>query len=98
MDDTYSQIGYDKLYIWKPKGHRGKRRWRISLAQKDTDAMASTHCRSENPVGRPAASHHFRKYTENVAPPFYTKSGSKNAWMNDKIKRAERRKGERINI
>lgn len=22
MDDTYSQIGYVKLYIWKPKGHR----------------------------------------------------------------------------
>ena len=35
MEDTYSQIGYAKLYIWKPKGHRGNggggyryRRWR----------------------------------------------------------------------
>lgn len=22
MNDTYSQISYAKLYIWKPKGHR----------------------------------------------------------------------------
>ena len=38
--------------------------------------MASAHCRSENPVGGLAASHRFRKYTENVAPPFYTRGGA----------------------
>lgn len=37
--------------------------------------MAPAHCRSENPVGGLAASHRFRKYTENVAPPFYTRGG-----------------------
>ena len=42
----------------------------------ETDAMASAHCRSENPVGGLAASHRFRKYTENVAPPFYTRDGA----------------------
>ena len=39
--------------------------------------MAPAHCRSENPVGGLAASHRFRKYTENVAPPFYTRGGAK---------------------
>ena len=39
--------------------------------------MALAHCRSENPVGEPAASHRFKKYTENVAaPPFYTRGGA----------------------
>lgn len=39
--------------------------------------MALAHCRSENPVGEPAVSHRFRKYTENIAPPFYTRDGAK---------------------
>lgn len=38
--------------------------------------MVSAHCRSENPVGGLAASHCFREYTENVAPPFYTRDGA----------------------
>ena len=47
----------------------GKRRWWISSSQMETDTMALAHCRSENPVGGPAVSHRFRKYTENIAPP-----------------------------
>lgn len=58
------------------KGTPGKRRWWLSLSQMETDAMTPAHCRSENPVGGSVASHRFRKYTENVAPPFYTRDGA----------------------
>lgn len=59
------------------KGTPGKRRWGISLSQMETDAMTPAHCRSENPVGGSVASHRFRKYTEDFAPPFYTRDGAK---------------------